>query len=199
MTISLFGYLQAAVIGLIVITVHGFLTAFFSHIQGDSTPKDSGMLTLNPVRHFEPIGYILYVVFGFGWGQPIRTSSFAYKNRKLGGIITAVAPVVCGVAYGVVLMLASYGLSSGFHGSLGSAAAFLNALGFKAVLFAIYNLIPVYPLNGHKLLLAVLSPNSAMQYNRMEKILQLVLVLCIFMGVISRIFGMLLTLVGFLA
>lgn len=188
-------YVMQAVCGIIVITLHGFLTAFVSWRLGDDTPKREGMVTLNPLKHFEPLGFIVYVFFGYGWGQPVRTSAFGYKDRKKGCVLTALLPIAAEVVLGFCLIFAFRINDSFLHlTALGkpaqTAVYFIYDLGIAFAGFGLYNLIPVYPLNGHKLLLGVLPPNKVMKYNEMEKILQLVLVFLIFMGVVSKVIGL---------
>ena len=73
--------LQAASV-LVATTLHEFVRAVTSTLLGDKKPRQDGRLTLNPVRHFEPIGFILAFLTGCGWGKPVETSALYYKNRK---------------------------------------------------------------------------------------------------------------------
>ncbi len=193
MTGVILNYVILIICGFIVITLHGFLTALTSSLLGDNTPKMNGMVTLNPKKHFEPIGFILFVIFGYGWGQPVRTSSYGYKNKKSGAVLTALLPVAAGLVYGFVIIRLQplvYSITGNAY-----ASAFFYTLGYRAMAFALYNLIPVYPLNGHKLLLALLSPNNVLKYNQMEKILQYILVFLILMGVVGNLAGFILGLI----
>ena len=63
---------------IIAATVHEFTRAAVSTVLGDKKPKNEGRLTLNPVKHFEPIGFILMWATGFGWGKPVNTSALFY-------------------------------------------------------------------------------------------------------------------------
>ncbi|MCD8157652.1 MAG: site-2 protease family protein [Clostridiales bacterium] len=188
---TLISYGMLIVCGFIVITIHGFLTALTSSLLGDDIPKRNGMLTLNPVKHFEPIGFILFVIFNScGWGQPVRTSNYNYKNRKAGAVITALAPVVIGFVYGFAVLKA-YPLAYKITGNP-YVSSFCYTLGYRAMGFAVFNLIPVYPLNGHKLLTAVLSPNNVLKYNQMEKILQYILVFAVLFGLVGDVINFIL-------
>ena len=68
---------------MVATTIHEFTRAAVSTALGDKIPKEEGRLTLNPIKHFEPIGLIIMLACGFGWGKPVNTSSLYYKNRKL--------------------------------------------------------------------------------------------------------------------
>ncbi|MCC8014125.1 MAG: site-2 protease family protein, partial [Eubacterium sp.] len=158
---SLYTYILRAVCGIIVITVHGFLTALVSSRLGDDVPKRQGMVTLNPKNHFEPLGFIIYVLFGYGWGQPVRTSSFGYKNKKSGCVLTALLPILADIALGYLLYILLSALLNFGSGYL-NLGSFLKNLGYSFVCYGIYNIIPVYPLNGQKLLLGLLPANKIM-------------------------------------
>ena len=68
---------------IVATTVHEFTRALLSTIFGDNYPKSKGRVTLNPVKHFEPIGFLMmFYSGGFGWGKPVETSALYYKNRK---------------------------------------------------------------------------------------------------------------------
>ena len=68
---------------LVATTIHEFTRALLSTIFGDNYPKSQKRLTLNPIRHFEPIGFLMmFYSGGFGWGKPVETSALYYKNRK---------------------------------------------------------------------------------------------------------------------
>ncbi|MDR1559649.1 MAG: site-2 protease family protein, partial [Clostridiales bacterium] len=74
------------------LTIHEYFKALFSYRLGDPYPKLQGRLRANPKSHFEPIGFLLMLLYGYGWGLPVNTSSTYYKNRKSGTIITYAAP-----------------------------------------------------------------------------------------------------------
>ncbi len=189
--IDVWSYVIKAIAIVIVITLHGFLTAFFSKIQGDDIPEREGMLSINPAKHFEPIGFLFMLFFGYGWGQPVRTGRTGYKNPKAGSIITAVCPIVIDVVLGIALLFGGKAVAlplSGFAYT-NEVIVFLSVLGIMFIKFGLFNIVPVYPLNGHKLLLAVLSPNGCIKYNQMEKILQLILCFLIFFGLFDQIFS----------
>ncbi|MCD8238316.1 MAG: site-2 protease family protein [Clostridiales bacterium] len=182
---SLHPFIKRAVCGIIVITVHGFLTALVSSCLGDDVPKRQGMVTLNPIKHFEPLGFIIFVLFGCGWGQPVRTSSFGYKNKKTGCVLTALLPIAADIALGYLLFFVFD--PGNFVRTNVYLSGFLKSLGYHFACYGIYNIIPVYPLNGQKLLLGLLPANKIMKYNESEKILQLILVFLIFMSIIPRV------------
>ncbi len=186
--IYILSYILNTVCIVIVVTVHGFLTALTSDLLGDNTSKN--MVSLNPKKHVEPLGFLFMLFFRFGWGQPVKTTSYYYKNKKTGLLLTGVIPIAAGIILGVALMGLSVALSQITAEWIGYAAYFIQLLGTTALRFAIFNIIPIYPLSGSKIITALLSPNGIVKYNQMEKIFQIVLMLVIIMGVLNTPFFM---------
>ena len=179
------------------LVLHEMTKARCSTWLGDPTPKNSGLMSGNPFKYLEPIGYILTVVFGFGWGRPTPTSPMYYKDIKKGILITYLTPSLVNLAAGLLAALLS--------GTLNVAAAQLGAglqqtfmayvvvmlatFAHCSVAIALFNMIPVPPLGAAKLLQAALSPNAAIKMTQNEKVLQIILMMLIMIGLISRIIG----------
>ena len=91
---------------LVAATVHEFTRALLSTIFGDNYPKSKGRLTLNPVKHFEPIGFLLmFYSGGFGWGKPVETSALYYKDRKKQTLLVAILPSVVNLILGLIFLV----------------------------------------------------------------------------------------------
>ena len=90
--IVLINYILAIPGIFLAITIHEYFKALMSHRLGDPHPKLKGRLHLNPKRHFEPIGFLLMLLFGYGWGLPVETTSTYYKDRKIGTLTAYVTP-----------------------------------------------------------------------------------------------------------
>ena len=93
---------------MIATTIHEFTRAAVSSSLGDKLPREQGRLTINPLKHFEPIGMILMLACGFGWGLPVNTSALYYKDRKKGVLITAVAPTIANLIFAFVFAFAGW-------------------------------------------------------------------------------------------
>ena len=92
---------------LVATTVHEFVRALASTVLGDNYPKSQGQVTLNPVKHFEPIGFLMMLYSGgFGWGKPVETSALYYKNRKRDTLLVAILPTVVNLILGLVFLFA---------------------------------------------------------------------------------------------
>ncbi len=174
---------------MVVTTVFEFSKALVSTKFGDSRPKSEGRLTLNPLKHFEPIGFILFLIFGYGWGRPVECSAMNYqlggkrdiKSRKLCTVTVNVAPILISIVLSMLFAIlgevTDFG-NTGF-GYVSSACSIFSDC-FAAI--AVFNLIPVYPMSGGKILKSLLSPNAALKYSQSEKVIQMVVVFLLLMG-----------------
>ena len=146
-------FLPGIILGL---TVHEFCHAIVAHMCGDSTSKDQGRVTLNPLKHIDPFGFIMLLVAGFGWAKPVQFNEQNLRNPKTDVIKIALAGPLSNAVIAMVLSLIFALLSSTIpyfqsSGSQIMAEIFLNAIYINWGLF-IFNLIPLPPLDGSHLL-----------------------------------------------
>lgn len=172
--------LIAGIIALLVgLTFHEFSHALLADQLGDHRPRAMGRLTLNPLPHIDPIGALMLVVAGFGWAKPVMVNPAALRGGRPGMAMVAfagpIANVVVAVAFAIAFRVMDLaGIEDGF---------FLNLVGLIVqlnILLAIFNLIPIPPLDGYNVLLAFLPPRQAMvvrQYAPYGVIVLLLLVL----------------------
>ena len=164
-------------------TLHEFSRAAVSTILGDKKPKNEGRLTLNPIKHFEPVGFILMWATGFGWCKPVETSPMFYKKRKRDTLITAIAPTVINL---IAALVSSVIYSLAPLDEMGIVGILLSYLLVSIKQFniyiAVYNIVPVSPMDCVKVLSCVLPANSYFKYIQYEKIIQMVFLLLLFMG-----------------
>ncbi len=170
-------------------TLHEFSRAVVSTVLGDKKPKNDGRLTINPAKHFEPVGFILAWITGFGWGKPVETSSIFYKNRKRDTLIAAIAPSVINILAAVVFSLIYKFVPQNII-----AYTFIVNLIRYNVSLAVYNIVPFTPMDGLKVLSAVMPANTYFKYIQYEKIIQMVFLLLLFMGYTDIIFSPIITL-----
>ena len=191
-------YILNILIGAIVaITLHEYVKALISYKLGDPLPKARGRLTLNPLNHFEPIGFICMAFTGYGWGKPVPTSPTYYKDRKKGILLTYISPSIANLATGILLsMTAKFFyfniVSTSFPESVPPPEtmpwyALLFAIANANVALAFFNVIPVNPLDGAKILKLHLSPQTQVKYTSYEQIFQVILLIALFTGWIAMI------------
>jgi len=166
----------------VAVTLMGFSKALISSRLGDPLPKRDKRITLNPLSHIEIIGLFLLTFFYVGWGKPISTAAIYYKNRKAGILITHIAPTIILILFGVLVNIASFhvwamqdmNVEIVFY-----AAMFLNILSIISINLAIFNMLPIPPMDGYKVLTVFLRPNQIVRLAGSEKILQLIMVILI--------------------
>ncbi len=180
------------------VTVHEYTKALTSTKLGDPLPKKNGRLTLNPLKHLEPIGFICMFAYRFGWGKPVETSATYYTDRKKGTLITYTMPSVINLLVSVIfaLLYKVVAISTSFGNSMGNNLfSFATIIIIRTIQYiaiynfstAIFNVIPIYPLDGAKVLSVFLKPNSVIKMMQYEKVLQFILLIFLFGGLVSAL------------
>ncbi len=171
---------------IVATTIHEFTRAAVSSALGDTLPKNKGRLTLNPFNHFEPIGFLLmFYSGGFGWGKPVETSALYYKNRKRDTFLVALMPSVVNLVLGFIFLILQ---SKIFHSNLYLSMLF-NYLCYYNVGLAVYNILPVAPMDCAKVLSVTIPANRYFQYLQYEKMIQLIFLLLLFVGLAGGFFS----------
>lgn len=159
---SLQGLLIAIPAILMAITFHEYAHGKVASLLGDKTPEYQGRLTLNPLAHLDPVGTLLLVVAGFGWAKPVQVNPMQFKgDKKRGMMLVGIAGPLMNL---VLAYLSAAGLrlvpALGISGTLSFyLQQFLYLLLFYNVVLAVFNLLPIPPLDGSKIL-AWLLPNK---------------------------------------
>ena len=167
---------------IVTVTVHGFVKALISSRLGDPLPKRDGRVTLNPVKHIEPIGFIIMVALGFGWAKPVETASIYYQDRKRGTIITHTLPSVANLLFGIIVITAAVIVDVPFN-----VRSLLTNVALFNLRNAFFNVIPVPPLDGAKILAALRGPNQVVSMASKQTILQVILILAILWRLVAMI------------
>lgn len=171
---------------LIATTFHEFIRAVVSSHFGDVLPKNNGRLTINPVRHFEPIGFLLLLATGgFGWGKPVETSALYYKNRKKDTLLTAILPSVGNLIIAFIALIA-YKVCD--EATVPYLAIFLFVTARYNVALAVFNVLPVVPMDCVKVLAVAMPANQYFQYMQYEKVIQIGFFILLTMGFFGGFF-----------
>lgn len=136
---------------LLAITIHEFAHAWTANKLGDPTPQSQGRITLNPLAHLDPIGTLMLLFFGFGWGKPVNFDPHNLRNpRKDTALISLAGPL------SNILLATILGLTT--NSSLFYPLIYIN------LVLAVFNLVPVYPLDGEKILTGLLPRNLSFEF-----------------------------------
>jgi Zn-dependent protease len=151
----------AIVVALIAgITFHEFSHAAVATLQGDRTARSQGRLTLNPVSHLDPLGSIAMIVAGFGWGRPVPFSPMHLRSRRWGAALVGLAGPAANFVLALVAVLALRLYVSSVEGfQLDFRLKLLEMLVLYNVVLGVFNLLPIPPLDGSRLL-SIFLPQS---------------------------------------
>ncbi|MDD2574497.1 MAG: site-2 protease family protein [Bacillota bacterium] len=170
-------YIFPAVI--IVLTLHEYSHAKVSDILGDPTPRNRGRLTLNPIAHIDPLGLLMLLLIRLGWAKPVPTNPIYYKDRKRGTLYVALAGPFSGIVLALVVRII---LASGLFRWTVFMVRFLNYLYFYSLVISVFNLLPVYPLDGSRILQGLLPGNRGYKLVQYQNQIQIVFMLVIFLA-----------------
>ena len=174
----------SALLQLICFPVHEFAHAYVATILGDDTPRLMGRVTLNPLAHLDPFGSLLFLVGGFGWAKPVPVSTYRLNgNPRTSYALVALA----GPASNVLLALAFailFRVTEPLLSSSNSILSMVISYGLQTAVYlnlilALFNLIPIPPLDGSRILAALLPDQGAQIMDQLERYGFLVLLLLI--------------------
>ena len=143
-------------LGLVVaLVVHELGHAWAAVWQGDDTPREQGRLSPNPLKHLDPIGAVLFLFTGFGWAKPVMTRPDLYRQPLLGTVVVAVAGIVLNLLMALAAGLFLRWLISSGAQPPGWAVGALASFVALNVVLAVFNALPIPPLDGSHLLAAL--------------------------------------------
>ena len=187
---------------IIAIVLHEYIKALVSTKLGDPIPRQQGRLTLNPMKHVDFLGALCMLVWGYGWSNPVQTSPIYYKDKRNGTLITYLVPILFNLLLGTSLAIVfkilnnsyieySFGYASSASAALTAFEFLLDCLKYTAVFnisFALFSIVPVYPLDGYKIMSTYMSATSIIKMQQYEQILRIVLLFAIIFGGAGFIF-----------
>ncbi len=180
---------------LLALTVHEFSHGWAASLLGDDTAEASGRLTLNPLPHIDPFGLLALILMGFGWGKPVPVNPYNFKQIKRDSAIVAFAGPLSNFVFAVFVLLCRVIFLKIGLGLESMVYDFFDFLIYINLILMLFNLIPLSPLDGSKILFSLLPD----KYGRWRETLEIngpkILLFLVFISILlpGSVFGFLRT------
>lgn len=161
---------------------HG-VTALY---MGDTTAKDSGRLSLNPLKHLSPLGTLSLLIFHFGWAKPVPINPYNFRKKKLGNFLVSISGIITNFLLAFIsLVIFNFVISRVDANPY--LILFVKSMVQYNVLLGVFNLIPLPPLDGSKIVMTFLPDKVNYKLLSMERYTNMILIALIFTGAISKV------------
>lgn len=172
---------------LVAVTFHEFMHAYVANRLGDATGRLFGRLTLNPLAHIDPMGLLFLILFRFGWGKPVPVNYSRLQGGRQGGVAVALAGPATNFVIAAIFALPFRAGNADFLGP--DYQTILEYVVYFNVLLGIFNLIPLPPLDGSKVVYGLVPGRLAWNWTRFELIGPFLLLLVLFYQPFQRLLG----------
>ena len=210
MTYTVMKIISRVLVVFLLLPVHEFAHAWAAYKLGDYTANYSGRLTLNPFAHLHPIGTLLLILTGYGWANPVPVNPRNFKDSKIGMGLTALAGPVSNILMSIVLLIGCKGLTLiptytyRTESVITIIESILIFMAQTSVVLAVFNIIPIHPLDGSRVLGLVLPDKIYFKIMQYERYIYIGLMVLVFIGALDgpifwasdAIFDLLLNLTG---
>lgn len=182
---------------LLAITFHEFAHGYVAHRYGDPTAKMQGRLTLNPLKHLDPIGTIAFFIMKIGWAKPVQVNPMYFKNPAKDMMRVSLAgpganlllAIASAFVAKILVFVAPIFPAALVNFALRPLYLMIEASIWINIMLAIFNLVPVPPLDGSKILMGMLPRDLAAAYARIEPFGFIILLLLFYTGILGNIIG----------
>lgn len=174
---------------LISLTVHEFFHAYVAKLRGDRTGEREGRMTLNPISHIDPFGFLFLLILGFGWAKPVPFNPYNLKDPKWDSVKIALAGPLSNLALAAISAIALRAVvGAQLFTSLNLLVIFLFLMILLNLFLMFFNIVPVHPLDGSKLVFALLDhPKHARLRQTIAQQGQTILTILVFVAILTPI------------
>lgn len=161
---------------------HGVVALY----MGDTTAKDSGRLSLNPLKHLSPVGTLSLLIFHFGWAKPVPINPYKFRKKKLGNFLVSISGIITNFLLAFIFLVIFNFVISEVDANP-YLILFVKSMVQYNVLLGVFNLIPLPPLDGSKIVMTFLPDKVNYKLLSMERYTNMILIALIFTGAISKV------------
>lgn len=154
--------------------------------MGDTTAKDSGRLSLNPLKHLSPVGTLSLLIFHFGWAKPVPINPYKFRKKKLGNFLVSISGIITNFLLAFIFLVIFNFVISEVDANP-YLILFVKSMVQYNVLLGVFNLIPLPPLDGSKIVMTFLPDKVNYKLLSMERYTNMILIALIFTGAISKV------------
>ncbi len=173
------------------LTIHEFSHGYVAYRLGDPTAKQQGRLTLNPLKHLDPLGVLAFIIMKIGWAKPVPVDPRYFKNPLKDMVWVALAGpaanLMSAVACGLLAQLLIFSAPLLPHFILRPLAQMIRAGIWINIILAVFNLLPIPPLDGSKVLMGLMPARQAMKFAKLEPFGFIILLALFYTGILSKI------------
>ena len=191
----LISFLLTLPIALIALSVHEAAHGYIAYRLGDQTARNMGRLSLNPLKHLDPIGFLCMILGGFGWAKPVPINARYFKNPRKGMALTAIAGPLSNILLAFFFALiyeilfaifrdVEFTSNMPYYVALISLQ-FFSLAAYMNVAFAIFNLIPIPPFDGSRFVFVLLPPKYYFGIMKYERVIMAVLLVLLITGILD--------------
>ena len=168
---------------LIALTFHEFAHGLAAYAMGDDTAKNAGRLSLDPMKHIDPIGFIMLFIMRFGWAKPVPINENNFRHERLGLFFVSIAGITMNLILALIFQLILF-----FTADIVQLSAYVDVMRgivWINIMLAAFNLLPIPPLDGSKIIYTFLPRNLRFTFYKYESYGSIILIILLFTGGIS--------------
>lgn len=183
----IFDFIVTFIVFAFSISIHECAHAYAAYRLGDTTAKDQGRITLNPLKHLDPLGTLMIFLIHFGWAKPTPVNAMYFKDRKKGVMITSLAGPMSNLLFAILLAFPLLYFQADIFSGVNRYIWLVLNIGFNMnIILAVFNMLPIPPLDGSKILSGILPSSTYYKMMEYENYIIIIFVILMFSGILSK-------------